>query len=447
MDTKPKRLLIVTYVFPPFAAVGVYRILKFCKYLPDFGINPVILTPSKPNTVSQDEGLRGQIPHYVPVHHTPIYEPFRWKPAPETAQGDKAKPELPAREAAPPRHRISARMKKRIKDNLTIPDGSYLWSWTGLWKGLQAIRTENIDLILSSSPPHSTHLLASRLSARTRKPLIVDFRDLWTQNTSYAERELSPVLRRRDRRYEVTTLRQSSGITVNTETFKRQLLDNNSFLDANRIAVVTNGVDPDDFREFVVSGTGQSRFTILHAGSLYGNHRNPEFFFAAIREWFQRSPELAAQMRIVFIGNWASEFTGLIDRYDLGAVVEKRAWMPQREALKETFAADLLLVFQGFDPVLSAAIPRKLFEYLIINKPILAFAPPGEIPDLITRYECGASLATPSAGPIIEYLDKAFAEWKHRRETGQVTHALRSMPDLESKQQVAKLAELCHRLA
>lgn len=446
MDLKPKKLLIVTYVFPPFAAVGVYRILKFCKYLPDFGISPVILTPSRPNTMARDEGLMAQVPHYVPVHHTPTFEPFRWKAeAKSSVANSKQPPQIEAH--APTKPRLVSRLKQTVKQNLSIPDTSYFWRWTGLWTGIRAVKDEKVDLILSSSPPHSAHLLAAHIASRTHKPLIVDFRDLWTQNTSYSERKLSPALQRRDRRHEESVLRQSAGITVNTDTFKMQLLAKNAFLHDDRIDVVTNGVDPDDFKEFVTSGTGESRFTLLYTGSLYGGHRNPEFFFAAVRAWIDRRPEVAAQIRLLFIGNWAPEHAGLIERHGLGDVIVKRDWMPQREALKETFAADLLLLFQGFDPALAAAIPRKLYEYMITNKPIMAFAPPGEIPDLITRFDCGVSLSSPDPEPIIVYLDEAFNSWKHRRETGQTVHSLRSMPDLETRQQVRKLADLCHRLA
>lgn len=444
MGDKPKKLLIVTYVFPPFAAVGVYRILKFCKYLPDFGITPVILTPGNPNTMARDEGLMAQIPGYVPVYRTYTFEPFRWKAVAKPVQ----QPAAPAfsGQSVDTQPSLASRVKQTIKQNLSIPDTSYFWSWTGLWTGLQAARQEKVDFILSSSPPHSVHLLASRIASRTHKPHIVDFRDLWTQNTSYHERNLPDRLQRRDRKYEDRVLRRSAGITVNTETFKQQLLEKNPYLMNDRIEVVTNGVDPDDFKEFVSSGTGESRFTLLYTGSLYGGHRNPDFFFEAVKQWLARRPELTSQVRLMFIGNWAPEHVSLIDRHGLGEVVVKRDWMPQREVLKETFAADLLLLFQGFDPALSAAIPRKLYEYMITNKPILAFAPPGEIPDLISKFQCGASLSTPEPEPIIAYLNQAFTDWKQRREVGQTSHSLRSMPDLETRNQVKLLAEFSLKL-
>jgi hypothetical protein len=210
--------------------------------------------------------------------------------------------------------------------------------------------------------------------------------------------------------------------------------------------VVNNGVDPSDFREFVANPSQNERFTMLYTGSLYGEHRNPEFFLKAIRGWLDRDESIADRIRIRFIGNWTPEHVGLIDRYDLGRVIQRDGWMPQRDALAATFAADLLLLFQGFDPVLSAAIPRKLFEYLITNKPILAFAPPGEIPRVVDRYEAGASLSNKAPEPIIEILSRNLASWEAGREQSEMP-MLRPMPELETRTQVEKLAALLCRLA
>ena len=446
MSKKRKRILLVTYVFPPYAAVGVYRILKFCKFLPEFGYDPVILTPEAPNVLARDEGLRAQVADDVPVYRTPSWEPFRVKPQSQPNSPTAAKKPDPETNE-PARPSLPARLKQVVKDNLSVPDTSMLWAWSGAGAGKRAVRAENIDLILTSSPPQSVHLLGYKLARRTARPLVVDFRDLWTQNTSYLERPLADYLRKRDRSYELNVLRQAAGISVNTTTFQDQLLENNSFLSKDRVQIVNNGVDPDDFRPFLEDSIRHDKFTVLYTGSLYGGHRNPEFFLAALKQWLDSDGGLRNQVQVRFIGNWTPEYLGLIDRYELSDVVEKKDWMPQREALAETFAADLLLLIQGFDPVLSAAIPRKLYEYMITNNPILAFAPPGEIPDVIREYDCGVCLSRMDPEPIVGMLGRTFEVWRQRRELGAVqSRRLRSMPDLETRAQVEKLARLCDRI-
>jgi glycosyltransferase involved in cell wall biosynthesis len=439
------KVLIITYVFPPAVAVGMYRILKFCKYLLPLGIQPIVLTPQNPNTMARDEAALNLIPEGVEVIRTGTFEPFRIK----KTSGKETTPSTAKPEAADTISQKSSFLssaKKRIRQRLSVPDSSYFWIWYGYRAGVRAVKEKNIDVILSSSPPHSVHVLGSRIARKTGRPHVVDFRDLWTQNTSYNELNLPPNLKRRDRNFEKKVMENSTAVTVNTATFKRQLLDGNQFLKNEQIEVVANGVDPDDFQDLLSDKKPNEKFTFLYTGSLYGQHRNPEFFFKAVRDWIKNKPEIATQIKIEFIGNWTPQFYGLIDKYNLMDIVDRKGWMPQKEAIKATFGADLLLLFQGFDPALSAAIPRKLFEYMITNKPIMAFAPPGEIPDIIDEYQCGVCISEPESEPIVGFLSKSFDEWKNRNKSDRKAFSLRSMPKLETAAQVNKLAEILRRI-
>ncbi len=444
-----KKILIISYVWPPFVAVGVYRILKFCKYLRDFGIEPVILTPKSPATMSQDDGLFKEVPENIKVYHSFALEPFKWRGTPVKKDQRQTPPTASALasglEPAPGKSFIGG-LKKLIRANLTVPDNAYFWSWTGIAAGMKAIRENAIDAVLSSSPPHSVHILGSRLARASRLPHIVDFRDLWTQNTKSGERRLSDRLQRRNRKYELKVLKNSAAICVNTLTFKQQLLEDNDFLRPEDIEVITNGVDPDDFRELTRKNCPNDKFTMVYTGSLY-RQRGPAFFFEALRDWVRQRPEVRPRMQVVFIGNWAEEYSGVLKENEVEDVVVRRGWVPQREALEETFNADLLLLFQGFDSGVAAAIPRKLGEYIITNIPIMAFAQPGEIHNLINRYNCGIAIASPEIRPIIDYLDKSFNKWLARKKDGRTdTEGLRSVPDLETSGQVEKLADICRRV-
>jgi glycosyltransferase involved in cell wall biosynthesis len=397
--------------------------------------------------MATDDSLPEQLPPGVRVCRTASFEPFRWKKSRKKSEPEKVSHSRETAPVNPGRLSTVARIKKMIKLNLSVPDTCLFWSWWGLFPGIRLVKKENIDIILSSSPPHTAHILASRIAHFTGRPHIVDFRDLWTQNTGYAERNLPSYLQRRDRRFEERVLKRAAAVAVNTATFKRQLLEKNPFLSENRVEVVTNGVDPDDFIDLIESKQPDGRFTMLYTGSLYGEHRNPEFFLAAVRLWLDKCPEIAGEIRLRLIGNWTEEYSGLINRYNLGDIVEKREWLPQKEVLREILAADMLLLFQGFDPALSAAIPRKLYEYMIANKPILAFAPPGEIPDLIERYQCGVCFSEKTPEPIIAFMRKSLGEWKAGRQKGEKPAAsLRSMPELETSTQVKRLAALCNRI-
>jgi len=441
------KVLIVTYVFPPAMAVGAYRILKFCKYLIEQGIEPYILTPENPNTMSRDESTVSLIPDGVKVFRTSTLEPFRFRPEPKGKETDSKESDKKDIQSELPKSSLLSSIKKKIKQTMSVPDSSYFWVWYGLRPGIKLVKKENIDIVLSSSPPHSVHILGSRIAQRTGRSHVVDFRDLWTQNTSYAELNLPQYLKKRDRKFELKVLKKAAAITVNTATFKKQLLEKNRFLNDNNVQVITNGVDPDDFKNLLADNAPNDKFTLLYTGSLYGRHRDPEFFFIALRTWLDNNPDLQNQIRATFIGNWTPEYLALVEKYKLKNIIDKKEWMPQQDALKATFNADLLLLFQGFDPVLSSAIPRKLFEYMITNKPILAFAPPGEIPNLIEEYNCGVCFSDKATEPIVDFLGKKFDEWKNSIKSDQIEiPVLRSMPKLETGTQVKKLAELLNRL-
>lgn len=442
-----KNILILTYVFPPYVAVGGYRILKFCKYLPEFGYNPVILTPAKPNTMAYDENMLSLVDRSVKIYRTKTFEPFAWKPTQqsvkkETDKKPAAKSNSDNQSAQTPS--LLDKIKRTIKLNLSIPDSSYFWSRYGMDDGMKAIKDEKIDLIVSSAPPQSVHLLGYNLSRKSGLPHLLDFRDLWTQNTSYHEKNLPAYLQKRDRKYELKVLQNASGVTVNTETFKNQLLDKNSFLESDIIETVTNGVDPDDFVSYVGKKKSDDKFCMVYTGSLYGQHRNPEFFFKALASWIERREDLKDKIYVKFIGNWSPGFENLIPKYKLENIVDHVGWAPQAEAFEELFKADLLLLFQGFDPVLNAAIPRKLFEYMITNKDILAFAPPGEIPAMIGEYNCGKCLSNQELEPIIKILEDYYSQWQNSDK--KPVEQLRNMSKLETKNQIQKLAGLCDKI-
>ncbi|KAA3632295.1 MAG: hypothetical protein DWP97_11255 [Calditrichaeota bacterium] len=440
-----KNILIVTYVFPPYIAVGGYRILKFCKFLPQYGFKPSILTLENPNTRAHDPESLKLVADDINIYRTGTFEPFRIKEQPKAVskanQQDVAQSPPAASEPS-----IIDKLKRQIKLNMTVPDASRFWTNFGVKKGLEAIKNEKIDIILSSSPPQSVHMLGTKLAKLSSLPNILDFRDLWTQNTSYHEKKLPDYLAKRDRKYEKDCLENATGIIVNTDTFKQQLLDKNNFLTETMIQTVTNGVDSDDFIKYLKPYPPNEKFTMLYSGSLYGKHRNPDFFLEAVNKWIAEDASVKNNLCIKFIGNKTPEYIQMVTKYGLEGVVEGIDWMSQDELFEKMMATDLLLVFQGFDPVLNAAIPRKLFEYMVTGKDIMAFAPEGEIPDLINRYNCGKSFASKETKPIIDFLREKYQHWMTRKESRQSEVKLRDMGDLETKKQVEILADFAESL-
>ena len=305
-----------------------------------------------------------------------------------------------------------ARFKRGVRYLISTPDQNIYWLPFGLFTGLRAIRRERIDAILSTSPPASTHVLAWALSRLSGKPLVVDFRDLWTQNESYELSDRPQLVRNLDRKLERAVLRRSSAVINATEPFATMTRQNNPDLDPKSVHAITNGLDPDDFAGINYPTEKNGKFTILHLGSLYG-HRNPGFFFEAVTELLRRRPEIADTLEIQFVGN-VPGFDRVVIGTPLEAVTHFLGHMPQDKALNKLWESDLLLLILGFATSTGATIPAKLFEYIATGRPILSFVPEGEAEGLIEKHRAGIAITSPDMEKTVAFLSKEYDAWAAR---------------------------------
>jgi glycosyltransferase involved in cell wall biosynthesis len=435
-----RKVLIVSYVFPPMAAVGIYRILKFCKYLPQFGWDPVVLTVRKGANFSYDHSQLDKLDPSMPVYRSGNFEPLIWwNKRSQRRTVDRPVPAPTAKSAPSPASAKSswvARFKRGLRHLISTPDANIYWVPFGLITGLRAIRRERIDAILSSSPPASAHILAWLLSKLSGKPMVVDFRDLWTQNESYELSDRPPLVRKLDRSLERRVLRRAAAIVNATEPFAEMTRANNPSVTAETVHAITNGLDPDDFVNIVYPTTKNSKFTILHLGSLYG-HRNPAFFFEAVTELLRRRPETGESLEIQFVGN-VPGFDKVVVGTPLEKVTNFVGHVPQDKALNKLWEADLLLLILGFSKSTGATIPAKLFEYIATGRPMLSFVPEGEAARLITKYQAGIAVTSPDIEKTVGYLLREFDAWQARTMAPESRFSLPA--EFDRKAQAATLA-------
>ena len=411
-----KKVLIVSYVFPPMAAVGIYRVIKFCKYLPPCGWDPVVLTVREGANWSYDHSQLAKLNPAMPVYRTGNLEPLVWWN--RRSQRDDSPAPSPAKAAPPGQPEIDTkpsfftRFKRGLRHLISTPDANIYWLPFGLLTGLKAIRRERVDAIMSTSPPASAHVLAWLLSKISGKPLVVDFRDLWTQNESYELSDRPSFVRKLDRRLERMVLRRASAIVNATEPFAAMTRSNNPTLKPETVHAITNGLDPDDFSGIVYPTKKNDKFTILHLGSLYG-HRNPAFFFEAVTELMKRRPEIADALEIQFVGN-VPGFDKVVRGTPLERVVNFVGHVPQDRALNKLWESDLLLLILGFSSSTGATIPAKLFEYIATGRPMLSFVPEGEAERLITKYRAGIAVTSPDIEKTVSYLSQEYDAWVGR---------------------------------
>ena len=261
-----KKVLIISYHFPPSIAVGGLRIQGLAKYLSEFGWEPIILTttlPGNPNTQFR-------------VIQTPYYDVIAsWK------KRFGLKPE----EGVKKQFEMKMHKNKKsfmdyvlffLSEIIAYPDAQKGWYPFAVEAGSEILENENIDAIISSSSPVTCHLIAKELKMKYTIPWIADFRDLWTQNHYY---QYSPIRRFIERRLEIKTLSKPDALVTVSNDLAETL---GTLHKEKRIYTIRNGFDPQEISFSRADLT--TKFTITYTGSLYQGKRDPSKFFKALQD-------------------------------------------------------------------------------------------------------------------------------------------------------------------
>ena len=387
---KHKRVLLISYVFPPAAYVGVYRTLKYCKYLSEHDWTPIVLTANPAGVTQRDDELCRQIPDHVSVHRTWDLDPAKWlerlAPPPRQQNATTAMRATATVARRGPMHRILGWANRVVKTLLLeSPDSHVFWVPFAFLRGLAIMLTRRVDVVYSSSPPHSSHLAGHLLAFCFRKPHVVDFRDPWITAT-----RLQAFAKRR-------VVMNAARIVVVSSGEPADLRMEFPQLDMRRVAVVTNGYDPDDFVRHdtaVATDTGESdsaHFTITHAGTIY--RETGLDFFRAVEQVVESDPQLARALRVQLIGDIDPAHREAVQRLEKAGIVRAFGVQPHRAALALAGRSDVLLILQRGGTSPESHIPAKLFEYLFLGKPILAIAQPGSMTEVLTS--CGLGVTAP----------------------------------------------------
>jgi glycosyltransferase involved in cell wall biosynthesis len=383
------KILQVAYYYPPMGGAGVQRALKFSKYLPEFGVQPVVLAAHDPGYVS-DASLLDDVPAGVRV------ERIEHRPLLQRALAWRSRRQHAAAVVAPP-VAASSSLRPSTRDALLkayaalqFPDDKAGWARRALAAGRRLIRDEGIELVFSSAPPVAAHALGQRLAREAGLPWVADYRDLWTDNPAYG----APAWRSRiDRRTETAWLQRAAGIVTVTPSWQRMLQQR--WGAAKPVAFIPNGYDEADFAGLTPAARPAERvFRVVHTGTFYGA-RDPGGLLLGLATYLRAAPPDAPRLRVRLVGNIGARFAEPLRLFDTQhpGVIERVPYLPHRAALAELMAADalLLVVDPGAGPGgTAAALPGKIFEYLRAGKPVLMLGEPGsDAAELVRRHARG----------------------------------------------------------
>lgn len=365
------RVLIVSYSFPPAGGVGVQRVSKLVKYLPDFGVEPLVLTAKNPSVPIEDANLLQDIPERTTIIRTRTLEP-----------GYEAKAKV-WRDAATPNS--ARRAMARLASRLFVPDPQILW----LPFAVPQLRrlSASADAVIVSAPPFSTFLLGPF----ARLPFVLDYRDEWRMAASYemhgglwAERfidQLEPALAHR-----------AAMIVTATEEFRKNLLHRIPRLDPSRVVTITNGYDPDDF-ESIASEPPPPRhapgqpLVMTYAGTTF-RHTSPKTFLSALRILQERDAAILSRLDVRFVGRVVPTEESSFDENPLPCV-RRTGVLPRAQALRMLAQSHVALLILDAVPGAESMYPAKIFEIMHLRRPLLALAPQGAVSRLIERHNLG----------------------------------------------------------
>ena len=384
-----RRALIITYYFPPAGGSGVQRTLKFVKYLREFGWEPVVLTARNADYPAYDQTLAEEIPAGTPVYRAPLFEPYRLYRRFTGKAADAATDIATLTQDPASRARLSERISEWIRASLFIPDARIGWRLPAVALGRRIIARENIQVIFSSAPPYTTHLIGRRLKQISGLPWVADFRDSWIGWLSTPPWRPAPA-RALERRMEAAVLRQADRLLTVSTGVREDLLSRHPESSDDRWRLLPNGFDAADFAG-IQPLARSSGFTLIYTGSMYGN-RNPRFLLRALEELAARGNPQIERLQVQLIGRVDGAILRDIAASPVHHLFTHVPYVTHRESLARLLAADAALLLIDAAPANRGIVTGKIFEYIGAGLPILALAPEGDAARLIREHQLGLSV-------------------------------------------------------
>ena len=373
-----KRVLIISYYWPPAGGSGVQRWVKFAKYLPSEGWQPVIYTPENPELSSVDETLLADIPAEAEIIRRPITEPYgiyrrlmgsKASTDMQTLIGDSKGTGATGGEVNP----ISGGSKNWkqnlslwIRGNLFIPDPRVWWVRPSVRFLKKYLREHPVDVIVTTGPPQSMHLIGRGLHRATGIPWVADFRDPWTKMFYYKHLHLSEAADRRHHRLEKAVLDEASAVISVTPLVQREFQE----MTRTPVVLITNGFDEDDYPAATAAAANPAEFRVTHTG-LFAEDGNPLALWDALAEKCAGDEAFRRALRIRLVGKVDAAIVSAIEARGLGPNLDNLGYRQHDVAVAEQRAASLLILPLRQEPEYRNVLPGKIFEYLAARRPVL----------------------------------------------------------------------------
>ena len=408
-----KRVLIISYYWPPAGGSGVQRWLKFTKYLPQFGWTPIVYTPSNPDITLEDRTLSDQIHPMTEIVSTKIIEPYSIFRHFIGGNGSKAatseKNEVNLINANGKKS-LKMRISLWIRANVFIPDPKILWVSPSVKFLCKYLEEHPVDLIVSTGPPHSMHLIAEKVSRRCNIKWVADFRDPWTGIFYFKHLPLTKSSLRRYMKMEEGVLRNADAVVTVTDRIATDLTETIKRAGATTpVYKIENGYDESDF---CTVEEASPYFTLVHTG-LLAEEGDPDRLWKIIGELCREIPSFAEDFRLELVGKTDGSVIDGIFNHLKRESVTIHGYLPHNLANKIQKRATALILPLRKEPEAAGILTGKYFEYLAAGRPIIAFGPKnGSLADSLTATGAGKLFEWDEEEHLKQSLLSLYRSWK-----------------------------------
>ncbi len=420
-----KKILIITYYWPPSGGSGVQRWLKFTKYLSEFGIQPIVYTVDKGEYPAEDLSLEKDIPASVEVIRQPILEPYTfYKKFTGQKKDNKVSVGFISEKTKPS---LAQNISVFLRGNFFIPDARMLWIKPSVKFLCDYLANNPVDMIISSGPPHTCHMIGLELKKRLGLKWLADFRDPWTGIYYFDELKLTPFARHIHREMEKSVLKNCDQIITVGETMQHDL----SKITSVPIEVITNGYDLEDYanKNFPLT----QKFTLSNIGLLPKGQNHPALW-NAIGELVKENKDFADVLEIQFVGHVDGHVKNSLKDAGIDTYCKMIDYVDHEKVVEYQKSSHVLLL--NINRVTNAEylLTGKLFEYLAAERPILCVGPvKGDAAKIIEECKAGEVFDFENKQGIKKYIESCFSNF-----TNGITENKNSLHEKYSRRQLTK---------
>lgn len=422
------KVLILTYYWPPSGGSGVQRWLKFVKYLQDFGVTPVVYTVENPEYAIQDTSLESEIPKNIEVIRQPIWEPYQL-----ASLFSKKKKVQTNAGFLNSKQSLGGKISTYIRANYFIPDARMFWIKPSVHYLEKYLEENPVDLIISSGPPHSMHMIALALKKKTAIKWISDFRDPWTDIDYFHQLPLTKRAAKKHHALEQEVLKKSDAVVVVGKTMK----ENYEPFNKNTV-VLANGYDC----EIALNSVDlDKKFSITHIG-LMNEDRNPTILWQALQEISQEIEGFLQDLEIQLIGKVDPVVVNALELKGLFSATKQISYVPHNEVQMYQQKSQILLLAVNKVPSAKGIVTGKIFEYLVAKRPILAIGPEdGDLAEILQETQAGTIVGFENLEEAKTVLKNMYQDYLD----GNLKIASKNIEQYHRKEITKQLAELIKR--